>query len=149
MDEGRTSECLDREALDQHRLIHFFLERLERSVESLDGEGGEERLRRLPAELDSFRHHLEEHNRAEVDGGLLQSALDALPDDEDEILHLSDQNDRLVDAVGIALLRSRESSIADVGELRAELLELVRRVRDHERCDEHLLERALLAGTAG
>lgn len=149
MDQGRTSERLDPGALEHHRLIHFFLERMERSVEALAGDDLVARMQRLPAEMESFRHHLEEHNRAEVEGGLLQSVLDALPEAEDEILQLSEQNDRLLEAVGIARLRVRDAGPAEAAELRAELLELLRRVRDHERCDERLLERALLAGAAG
>jgi hypothetical protein len=146
MNGSPTYDRVDEAALERHRQIHFFLERLEQAAEALDDSGTDlEPLHRLPAVLDSLRERLEEHNRDEDDGGLLQSVVDVVPDAEDQVLHLTEQHDRLTEALSIARMRAATATPADVAPMRAELVELVRRLREHERAEEALLERALAA----
>ncbi len=131
-------------SLERHRQIHFFLERLERAVEALDDTGTDsEPLQRLPAMLDSLRERLEEHNHDEEEGGLLQAVVDALPEVEEEVLALSEQHDDLLLAVHELRRRSAAAETADVPTLRADIQELLRRLREHERAEDALVERAV------
>jgi len=143
-----TFDRINEATLDRHRQIHFFLERVERAVEALDDTGADlEPLRRLPAVLDSLIERIEEHNRDEEDGGLLQDVADAVPEVEDQVLVLTDQHVRFRTALREARARAVGSAPTDVPALRAALLDLVRALRDHERTEERLLERARAAGT--
>ena len=148
MDGPQTYERISQATLERHRQIHFFLERLEEAVEALDESGADlEPLQRLPAVLDSLRERLEEHNHDEDDGGLLQSVVDAVPEVEDEVLRLTEEHDGLIQAVAIARMRAATATDGDVGPMRGELLDLIRRLRDHERAEEALIVRALTADT--
>ena len=131
-------------SLERHRQIHFFLERLERAVEALDDTGADpEPLERLPAMLDSLRERFEEHNRDEEQGGLLQSIVDLLPETEEEILALSGQHDDMTVAIHEARGRAAEARTDDIPRLRDDVRELLRRLREHERTEDTLVERAI------
>ena len=141
-----TFDRISEATLDQHRQIHFFLERLERAVEQLDDTGTDpEPLSRLPMVIDSLRERLEEHNAGEDDGGLLQGVIDAVPEAEDEVLALVEQHERFARELRRARARAASASGGDVPALREDLIELVRTLREHERAEEVLLERALAA----
>lgn len=143
-----TQEPLSAATLERHRQIHFFLDRLGEALEGLHtvgrGDDLDEALRRLPAMLDSVRERLLEHNRDEIDGGLLQGVLDALPETEDTILQLTEEHDRLLDDLAIARIQAERAAVDDVDDVRETLGALVGRLRAHERREEELLERALL-----
>lgn len=140
----QTYQELSQAVLDEHRHIHFFLDRLQQAVDDLgDGSGDAEPLRRLPAVLASFLEHLVDHNRVEVDDGLLQSVLDVLPDAEDEILRRTEEHDWMVRAVSDARLRAVAAGVEDLPALREAIGDLVATVREHEQAEDALLERAL------
>ena len=139
-----TFERVTAGSLERHRQIHFFLERLDRAVEALDDTGADaEPLRRLPAMLDSLRERFEEHNQDEEEGGLLQCIVDALPEVEEDVLALSDQHDDLTLAIHELRRRAAEARTADIPTLRADIQELLRRLREHERAEDALVERAI------
>lgn len=140
----QTYQELSQAALDEHRHIHFFLDRLQQAVDDLDDASEDsEPLHRLPAVLASFLEHLHDHNRMEVDEGLLQSVLDVLPDAEDEILRLTEQHDWMVRATSDARLRAVAAGPDDLDALRSAIGDLVATCREHEQAEDALLERAL------
>ena len=69
---------LAREALDEHKQIHFFLDRIADSLVQLEGLTEVEPMRRLAAELQGLKERLQEHHAAEETGGLFQAVLEVL-----------------------------------------------------------------------
>lgn len=139
-----TFDRISEATLERHRLIHFFLERLERTVEQLDETGADgEPLSRLPAMIDSLVDRLDEHNRDEDEGGLLQAVVDQVPEAEDDVLALIEQHGRFEEALRDARSRAASATHESVAGLRADLLELLRKMREHERAEETWIERVL------
>jgi len=77
---------LNEQALEEHGLIHFHIDQLERALADLDPASAQpETLLTVAVRIDSFKERLDEHFGTEENGGLLQGIQDALPQTESDI----------------------------------------------------------------
>ncbi len=135
---------LSEQSLDEHGLIHFHLDQLERALADLDpAHALPETLRTVAARIDSFKERLEEHFGAEEDGGLLQGILDALPQVESDVKRIRTQHARLMEALERARAIARRGDPADAATLKIELDGFLAVIREHEREEDALVKRAL------
>jgi len=139
-----TFQQLSRRTIDDHQQIDFFLSQLVSTLDSLDETAADtEPLRRLAARIDSLRERLEEHFHHEEHDGLFQAILDILPDAGPAIHRLASQHDRMVEILQMARIHAERGEPCDVGPLRADLKSFLQTMRDHERAEEALLDRAI------
>lgn len=142
MEGSEIHERLGENALNQHRDIRFFLDRLRSSVAALDPEaGGVGGLRDLVAEIESFKERLEEHHQEE-ETGLFQAIADALPDLETEIHRLTAEHGRMIEILEMARIHAQNDRASDIAALREDLQQFLDTIQDHERAEETLIERA-------
>jgi len=131
-------------ALEEHGLIHFHLDQLERALCDLDpGSALPETLRTVAVRIDSFKERLEEHFGTEEDGGLLQGILDALPQTESDVRRIRTQHARLGEALERARAIARRGDPAEAPALKEELDRFLAMMREHEREEDALVKRAL------
>lgn len=144
MNGPQTFPKLSAQSLEEHGLIHFHLDQLERAVKDLDaGPVNPELLRTIAARIDSFKERMDEHVAAEEDGGLLQGVQDALPQAESDVRRIRTQHARMNDALEGVRAIARRGDPAEAPALKAELDKLLAMVRDHEREEDALVKRAL------
>jgi len=135
---------LSERAVEDHGVIHFHLDQLERALSDLDpASATDETLRTVAVRIDSFKERLAEHFGTEEDGGLLQGIQDALPQAESDVRRLRAQHARLDEALEKARAISRRGDPAEVPVLKAELDRFLAMMREHERDEDALLKRAL------
>ena len=135
---------LSQRALEDHGIIHFHLDQLERALSDLDPENARpETLRTVAVRIDSFKERLSEHFGTEEDGGLFQGIQDALPQAESDVRRLRAQHARLDEALEKARAIARRGDPAEAPMLKAELDRFLDMMREHERDEEALLKRAL------
>ena len=135
---------LSEQALEEHGLIHFHLDQLQRALQDLDPANPQpEMLRTVAVRIDSFKERLDEHFGFEEDGGLLQGILDALPQTESDIRRIRTQHARLGEALERARAIARRADPAETPALQAELDRFLAVMREHEREEEALVQRAL------
>jgi hypothetical protein len=140
---SRTSTPLEQESLEKHRQVHFYLERLERSLEELDPDSSDpEQLSRLVAEIEIFKERLEEHNTEEGER-IHQGLADLLPSEVETILRLSEQHHRIIEVLEMAVLHARDCRPSGIADLRDDLRAFLKEIRDHENVEEALLEEAM------
>lgn len=138
---------LSAQALEDHALIHFHLDQLERALEDLDPEHAlPEILRTVAVRIDSFKERLDEHFGTEEDGGLLQAVLEAMPQAESDIRRIQTQHARLGEALERARAIARRGDSADAVALKDELDHFLATMREHEREEDALVKRALRQG---
>jgi hypothetical protein len=128
--------------LEEHRQVHFYLERLTRTLAEIDA-GVAEAAGRLSAELGSLIERLTEHFTGEEQGGLYHGVLDLLPSYSGEVRRLSDQHARLLDTLEMARLHSQRCAATELPALRQDLAGFVDVLRAHEEAEDELLRRAL------
>ncbi len=139
-----TFQRLTRRTIEEHQQIDFFLTQLLTSLDSLDDDGTEiEPLRRLAAQIDSLRERLEEHFEREEHDGLFQAIVDLLPDAGPAIHRLGAQHDRMIEILQMARIHAERGEPCEIAALRADLKTFLDTMRDHERAEEVLLERAI------
>ena len=132
------------QALEEHDLIHFHLDQLERALADLDPTDAQpEALRTVAVRIDSFKERLDEHFGTEEDGGMLQGILDALPQTESDVRRIRTQHARMGEALERARAIARRGDPADVPTLKEELARFLALVREHEREEDALVKRAL------
>jgi len=135
---------LSEQALEEHGLIHFHIDQLERALLDLDPAGAQpETLRTVAVRIDSFKERLAEHFGTEEDGGLLQGIQDALPQTESDVRRIRAQHARLGEALEGARAIARRGDPAEVPALKEELGRFLAMVREHEREEDALVKRAL------
>jgi len=138
---------LSEQAFEEHGLIHFHLDQLERALADLDpGSALPETLRTVAVRIDSFKERLDEHFGSEEDGGLLQGILDALPQTESDIRRIRTQHARLGEALERARAIARRGDPAEAPSLKEELDRFLAMMREHEREEDALVKRALRQG---
>jgi hypothetical protein len=138
---------LSQQALDDHGLIHFHLDQLERALAELDPDHAlPEALRTVAVRIDSFKERLDEHFGFEEDGGLLQGILDALPQAESDVLRIRTQHARLGEALERARAIARRGDPVEAASLKDELDRFLALMREHEREEEALVAQALRQG---
>jgi len=144
MSGSQTFERIGRAALDAHRQIHFYLDRISRSVELLqEGLTDVEPLRRLAAEIEGLKERLAEHIQAEESGGLYQAILDALPACRVEVDRLANQHGRMIEFLEMAQLHAQRGEVADADALRVDFQDFLAMFREHEQAEERLLVEAM------
>jgi len=135
---------LSEQALEEHGLIHFHIDQLERALSDLDPANAQpETLRTVAVRIDSFKERLAEHFGTEEDGGLLQGILDALPQTESDIRRIRAQHVRLGESLEKARVIARRGDPVEAPILKEELDRFLAMVREHEREEEALVKRAL------
>jgi len=135
---------LSEQALEEHGLIHFHIDQLERALLDLDPVSAQpETLRTVAVRIDSFKERLDEHFGTEEGGGLLQGILDALPQTESDVRRIRTQHARLGEALERARAIARRGDPAEVPALKEELDRFLAMVREHEREEDALVKRAL------
>jgi hypothetical protein len=135
---------LSEDALEEHGLIHFHLDQLERALADLDpASAAAETMRTVAVRIDSFKERLDEHFGTEEDGGLLQGILDALPQTESDVRRIRTQHARLGEALERARAIARRGNPAEAPALKDELDRFLTTMREHEREEDALVKRAL------
>jgi hypothetical protein len=135
---------LSEDALEDHGLIHFHLDQLERALADLDPANAQaETLLTVAVRIDSFKERLDEHFGTEEEGGLLQGILDALPQTESDIRRIRTQHARLGEALERARGIARRGDPAEAPALKEELDRFLAMMREHEREEDALVKRAL------
>ncbi len=144
MSGSETFQGLSAKALEEHRQVHFFLDRLAESVDDLEAASdGLEPMRRVAAELDSLIERLAEHFQAEEKGGLFQGLIEILPEAEGPVRHLSDQHARILELLEMARIHARRAAPGDPASLCGDVRGFLDTMRLHEHAEEELLGRAL------
>ena len=138
---------LSEQAIEEHGLIHFHLDQLERALSDLDPASAQaETLLTVAVRIDSFKERLDEHFGTEEDGGLLQGILDALPQTESDVRRIRTQHARLGEALERARAVARRGDPADAMMLKEDLDRFLAMMREHEREEDELVKRALRQG---
>jgi len=138
---------LSEQAIEEHGLIHFHLDQLERALSDLDPASAQaETLRTVAVRIDSFKERLDEHFGTEEEGGLLQGILDALPQTESDVRRIRTQHARLGEALERARTIARRGDPAQASMLKEDLDRFLAMMREHEREEDELVKRALRQG---
>ena len=144
MSGSQTFPKLSAEALEEHRQIHFYVDLLARSLDFLaDSEVDDDRMLDVAARIESLKERLEEHFKSEEDAGLYQGILDALPQAEPDVMRLMNEHEKVLDDLEGARTIARRRDPRDAPLLRSELERAIATLRDHEREEESLVQRAL------
>jgi len=147
MNGSQTFSKLNELALEDHGLIHFHLDQLERALLDLDpADAKQEALRTVAVRIDSFKERLDEHFDTEEEGGLLQGILDALPQTESDVRRIRTQHARLGEALERVRAIARRGDPAEAPALKEELDRFLATMREHEREEDALVKRALRQG---
>jgi hemerythrin-like domain-containing protein len=144
MGESQTFEGLTRDAIEQHRQIHFYLDQMARSLETLKlGATDVEPMRRVAAEIQGLEERLKEHHESEESGGLFQAILELLPAQRVEIDRLINQHGRMIEILEMARIHALRGNVDEADALREDLENFLEMFRRHEENEERLLDEAL------
>ena len=144
MNGSQTFQGLSREALEQHRQIHFYLDRIEQSLVHLrKGLTDVEPMRRLAAEMQGLTERLQEHHQAEEAGGLFQAILESMPERRVEIDRLTNQHERILEILGMARIHAQRGDATEAAALRVDLQQFLDMFRRHEQAEERLIAQAI------
>lgn len=140
----QTFQRLTKEALEEHRHIHFFLDQIDQTLERLSaGITDVEPMRRLAAQLDGLKERLQEHHQNEESGGLFEAILEVLPARRVEIDRLANQHEKMIEILEMARLHAQRGELGDVESLRTDLEKFLEMFREHEHHEEQLLQQAI------
>ena len=141
---SQTFQDLTRETLDEHRQIHFYLDRIAQTLGRLkDGLSDVEPMRRLAAQLQGLKERLVEHQQNEESGGLFQAILEVLPACRVEIDRLTNQHAKMIEILEMARIHANRGDISEADALRVDLQEFLEMFRRHEESEERLLKQAV------
>ncbi len=143
MSGSQTFQGLTEEALEEHKQIHFFLDRIAKSVDQLEGLTDVEPMRRLAAELQGLKERVQEHHTAEETGGLFRAVLEVLPARRVEIDRLTNQHEKMVEILEMARIHAQRAEVSEAGALRVDLQEFLETFRRHEEAEERLFSQAI------
>jgi len=140
----QTTHRLAREALEEHRQIHFFLDQIAQSLQALKPSISDvEPMRRLSAQLEGFKERLKEHHQLEERRGLFRAILENLPEARIEISRLIRQHERMIEILEMARIHAQCGEPSEADALRVDLENFLVMFRNHERDEERLLEQAI------
>lgn len=144
MSGSQTFPKLTAEALEEHRQIHFHVNQLKKALEAMGAPDiDSERMMDVAARIDSLKERLEEHFKGEEDAGLFQGILDAVPQAESDVMRLMSEHERILRDLDGSRTLARKKDPADAAFLRTDLERILGVLRDHEREEEDLVQRAL------
>jgi hypothetical protein len=139
-----TFQRLSRETLDEHKQIHFFIDQLRSALDDLDPDSSDvEPLRRLAAQIESCREHLQEHFEREERGGVYQAILEIVPDAGAAIHGFTQQHHRMIEILQMARIHAERGEAVEAGPLKTDLQNFLDMMRQHELAEEALLARAI------
>ena len=139
-----TTLRLARDAQDEHRLIHFFLDQVSQTLRGLrEGLSDVEPMRRLAAQLDALKERLREHHQLEERRGMFRSILEQLPEARIEISRLVRQHEKMIEILEMARIHAQCGEPSEADALRVDLESFLVMFRNHERDEERLLEQAI------
>ncbi len=140
----QTFQRLSREALEEHRQIHFYLDQVAQALARLEGGITDvEPMRRLAAQLAALKDRLQEHHHNEESGGLFEAILEALPSRRVEIDRLANQHERMIEILEMARLHAKRGEVTEFDALRVDLQKFLQMFREHEQHEEQLLTQAI------
>lgn len=132
------------ELLEEHRQIHFYLDQIAATLETLDDELADvEPMRRLAAQLEGLKERLVEHHQAEERGGIFQAIMEAMPARRVEITRLIKQHDKMIEILEMARIHAQCGEPTEAAELRSDLEGFLAMFRRHEEHEERFLEQML------
>jgi hypothetical protein len=141
---SQTFQSITRDTLEEHRQIHFYLDQISRTLESMrEGLSDVEPMRRLAAQIQGLKERLLEHHQAEERGGLFQAILEILPDRRVEISRLINQHDKMIEILEMARIHAQRGEVGEAEALRIDLESFLEMFREHERAEDQLLRRAM------
>ena len=144
MSGSQTFQSITRETLEEHRQIHFYLDQISRTLDSMrEGLSDVEPMRRLAAQVEGLKERLLEHHQAEERGGLFQVILEILPDRRVEISRLINQHDKMIEILEMARIHAQHGEVSEADALRIDLESFLEMFREHERAEDQLLRRAM------
>ena len=144
MTKQQTFQRINRQTVEEHRQIGFFLDQIARSLDALDVKTKDvEPMRRLAAEIEGLKERLAEHHQSEEDGGLFQAMLEIMPDCRVEIGRLTKQHQKIIEILEMARIHSLHGEPGEAESLREDLKNFLEMFRKHEHDEELLLKRAL------
>ena len=139
-----TTLRLARDAQDEHRQIHFFLDQVSQTLRGLrEGLSDVEPMRRLAAQLDALKERLREHHQLEERRGMFRSILEQLPEARIEISRLVRQHEKMIEILEMARIHAQCGETSEADALRVDLESFLVMFRNHERDEERLLEQAI------
>lgn len=137
-------ERLHRQILEEHRQIHFYLDQVLRSLETLDADlESVEPMRRLAAQLESLAERLFEHTEIEEHEGLYAAILDVLPECREDLQALKMQHARMLEIVEMARIHAQFGQPSEAAGLREDLEGFIEMIRNHALAEEAILEQAI------
>lgn len=143
MNGSETIERINRETLEQHRQIHFYLDQIGLTLEGLTPDLSDvEPLRRLAAQLQGLQERLEEHQQTEERDGLFRALAEALPDSRVEIDRLVNEHGRMIEILELARIHAQRGRPSEASALRTDLERFIKMFRRHECEEERLLREA-------
>lgn len=141
---SQTFEGLTREALEDHRQIHFYFDQIAHSLTALKQRPADvEPMRRLAAELEGLKERLAEHHLSEEDGGLFEAILDILPARRVEVDRLTNQHQKMIEILEMARIHAQRAELSEADSLREDLESFLEMFRRHEEAEEQLLSQAI------
>jgi hemerythrin-like domain-containing protein len=142
MNHSPAIERIGRETLEEHRQIHFYLDQIGRTLETLTpGRSAAEPMQRLVAQLGGLKEQLAEHYQAEQTG-LFRAILDFLPECKVEIERLRGEHAKMIEILELARIHAQEGGAGEAADLRDDLEGFLELFRRHESQEERLLQRA-------
>ena len=144
MSGSQTSEQLAREALEEHKLIHFYLDQISQSLQALTPDLDDvEPMRRLAAQVEGFKERLREHHQLEERRGLFRAIVDAMPESRVDIVRLIKEHEKMIEILEMARLHAQRGEPGEGAALRTDLEGFLDMFRRHEHDEERLIARAM------
>jgi hemerythrin-like domain-containing protein len=144
MGESQTFEGLTQDSIEEHKQIHFYLDQMSRTLESLkQGLRDVEPMRRLAAEVQGLKERLKEHHDKEETGGLFEAVLAVLPAQRVEIDRLTNQHEKMIEILEMARIHASRGDVGEADALREDLENFLEMFRRHEESEEQLLKEAV------
>ena len=138
-----TYERLHEKILEEHRQIHFYLDQVLRTLDTLEDQKTVEPMRRLAAQLVSLTERLVEHREMEEREGLYAAILEVLPEARKDLRKLEKQHPRMIEIVEMAKIHAQYGQIEEAPELREDLEGYIEMIRNHALAEEAILEQAI------
>lgn len=144
MSQQQIFQQITQETLEEHREIHFYLDQIARTLDSLrSGLSDVEPMRRLAAQLEGLRERLAEHHQSEEEDGLFQAIQAILPDCGVEIRRLVNQHQKLMEILEMARIHAQHGDTMEADGLRVDLQAFIEDFRQHEMEEDRLLRQAI------
>src|SRR5262245_41746620 len=140
---SQTFPALTRRIVDEHHLIHFYLDQLDKSVEALGSQVEVETLRRLAAQIEGLTERLREHFASAEEGGMLRAVVQFFSPSRPDLDRFTRDHQGVLEDLEMSRVRAQYGQPMEAPVLQESLKGFLTRLRDHERREEALFTRAL------